>query len=309
MAIFDLFSKRQKKLRGEIPDVYVYDEIPQTLRVQIVHIWLDTLGKNLYEGQAHQAYEFIVETLCREYGVFRLPGSKDYGNRNYINELSNFLLQEQDTEKVLDAIELSFRIIDNFTRSWNYLHRNNASEAADLAIEELNGRFKEHGIGYQYVQGEIIRIDSELIHSEVVKPALALLHNKEFSGAQQEYLSAYEHYRHGKHKEALNDCLKSFESTMKIICDKRGWRYRPNDTSKALIKVCLDKGLIPSFWQSHYSSLRTLLESSVPTGRNKLGGHGQGASLVKVPDYLVAYMLHMTAAAIVFLVEADKNFA
>lgn len=38
MAIFDLFSKRQKKLRGEIPEIYTYDNISNELRVQIVHI-------------------------------------------------------------------------------------------------------------------------------------------------------------------------------------------------------------------------------------------------------------------------------
>ena len=38
MAIFDLFSKRQRRARGEVPDVYVYDKLPQELRVQIVHI-------------------------------------------------------------------------------------------------------------------------------------------------------------------------------------------------------------------------------------------------------------------------------
>jgi hypothetical protein len=38
MALFDLFSKRQKRLRGDVPDVYVYDEIPQVLRVQLVQI-------------------------------------------------------------------------------------------------------------------------------------------------------------------------------------------------------------------------------------------------------------------------------
>ena len=49
LAIFSLFSKRQKQLRGEIPDVYTYDVIPQPLRVQIVHIWFDALGKDCFE--------------------------------------------------------------------------------------------------------------------------------------------------------------------------------------------------------------------------------------------------------------------
>ncbi len=44
MGVFDIFSKRQKKLRGEMPDVYSYNTISQPLRVQIVHIWQDTLG-------------------------------------------------------------------------------------------------------------------------------------------------------------------------------------------------------------------------------------------------------------------------
>ena len=65
--------------------------------------------------------------------------------------------------------------------------------------------------------------------------------------------------------------------------------------------------LIPPFWESHYSSLRSLLESSVPTGRNRLGGHGQGTIPTTVPDHIVAYMLHMTASAIVFLAEAERS--
>ncbi|MDD4460565.1 MAG: hypothetical protein PHQ24_12315 [Proteiniphilum sp.] len=311
MAIFDLFSKRQKKLRGDVPDVYVYDNLPQPLRVQIVHIWTDTLGKGeqYWDGQVKQSYEFIVNTLCREYGLFKLPGAKDYGDREYITELANFFLQVDDVEKALDAIELSFRVIDRLTRSWEYLRRNDASERADQAISELNSRLKEHGVGFQFVEGEIVRVDSELLHVEAVKPALRLLNEKDSQGAQQEFLSAYEHYRHGKNKEALNDCLKAFESTMKAICDKRKWSYQPNATAKALIQVCFDNNLVPSFWQQQLSSLRSMLESSIPTGRNKLSGHGQGAVPTSVPEYLVAYMLHMTASTLVFLTNAEKNLA
>lgn len=50
-----------------------------------------------------------------------------------------------------------------------------------------------------------------------------------------------------------------------------------------------------------------MLESSIPTGRNKLSGHGQGTTPTNIPDYLVAYMLHMTASTVVFLATAEKN--
>ena len=308
MAIFDIFSKRQKKLRGDMPDVYTYNDLSQPLKTQIVHIWLDTLGNpnQYYEGKVREAYEFIVNTLCREYGLFQLVHTPIYKNRNFLKELVDFFLQETNIEKALDVIELSFQLIGSFTREWHYLRRSNAASIADAAIKELNDRFKEHGIGYQFVNGEIIRVDSELIHSEVVKPALRLLNQKLYAGAQQEFLKAHEHYRLGNSKEALNECLKSFESMMKAICDKRSWNYNGNATAKNLIQACWDNGLIPSFWQQHYSSLRSLLESSVPTGRNKLGGHGQGTTPTTVPNYLVAYMMHMTASAIVFLGEAES---
>jgi AbiJ N-terminal domain 4 len=311
MSIFDIFSKRQKRLRGDVPDVYAYDSIPQPLKVQIIHIWRDTLGdENQYRQEylgTRQAYQFIVDTLCREYGLFRLPHVKDeYGGRHYIEELGNYLLNESNPEKVLDAVELSFRYIDKLTRRFDYLSRQNASSVADEAIEELNLRFREHGIGYEYVDGEVVRIDSELIHAEVVKPALALLRGVEYEGAQAEFLKAHEHYRKGNDKEALAECLKSFESVMKVICARRGWAHDPTATSRALLQIVFDNELIPKFWEQHFSALRSSLESGVPTARNRLGGHGQGVAVIQVPTYLVAYVLHLTASAIVFLREADN---
>lgn len=313
MGIHDLFSKRQKKLRGEMPDVYTYDNIPHPLRVQIIHIWQDSLGseKDYYNKNlgTFRAYEFLVGVLCREYGLFKLPGSKDYGDRNYLSEFTNFVLQEEKTEKILDAIELSFRVINWHTRNYEYLHRHNASEVADEAIEELNSRFQEHGVGFQFVDAEIIRIDSKLIHAEVVKPALVLLHEKMYEGAQAEFLKAHEHYRHGNSKEALTECLKAMESAMKAICSKRKWQYPSNATCNTLIQVCIDNELIPSFWTLHFSALRSTLESGVPPARNKLGGHGQGESVVTVPEHIVAYVLHITAACLVFLVESEKTLS
>lgn len=310
MPIFDLFSKRQKRHRGEVPDVYVYDELPNPLRVQIVHIWRHTFYNRVRRRthlirvsntEVREAYELIVNTLCGEYGVFRLPGTnKHHGSRSYIDDLEAFFLEEGDIEKALDPVELAFRVM-------TYIAVPNASEVADNAIEELNSRFKEHGVGYQFTNGEIIRVDSEFIHSEIVQPALKLLNQEHYAGAQQEFLNAHEHYRKGNAKEALNECLKSFESVMKAICDKRGWRYANSATARPLIQVCFDNGLIRSFWQSQYASLRSLLESGVPTGRNNLSGHGQGTTPVSVPDHIVAYMLHMTTSAIVFLAEADAN--
>ena len=96
MAIIDLFSKRQKRIRGELPDVYSYDEIPDFLRVQIIQIWKDALGGNReyqLQSEVADAYDFIDKALCREYGVFRLPGTNKHENKNSCVEVANFFLQ------------------------------------------------------------------------------------------------------------------------------------------------------------------------------------------------------------------------
>ncbi|MGD0954125.1 MAG: hypothetical protein ABR985_17335 [Methanotrichaceae archaeon] len=88
----------------------------------------------------------------------------------------------------------------------------------DEAIAELNHRFREHGVGYQYESGMMMRVDSQIIHEEIVRPALSMLSDPMYEGANAEFLSAHEHYRTKKYKECLNDCLKAFESTIKAIC-------------------------------------------------------------------------------------------
>lgn len=308
MAIHDIFSKRQQRLRGEVPDVYQYEDIPGKLRTQAWQILADALGgyeRYLQSPDVGGFYKDIVKILRREYGVDQLP-TPGRSPSNQFNELRDFLALTPRTERALDVIEIGFKSLNAAGRNIHFNYSQTAKRV-DPSIDELNHRFKENGVGYQFVEGEIIRVDSELVHTEAVKPAIRLLNTKSYAGPHDEFLGAYEHFRAGNNKEALTDCLKAFESTMKAICDKRGWTYDQRDTAKNLIKVCLDKGLIPSFWQNQMSHLTGLLESSIPTGRNKLSGHGQGATPVEVPDYLTAYMLHMTASTLVFLTTAEKE--
>ena len=281
-------------------EVYVYNDLPNSLRYQIIYIWRDTYKLFAYE-ETEKNYKHVVEILCREYGFPELLKRKHPG-RVYSAEFENFILNEIAIEKIIDAVEVLFRYLENLKNLRKFY-----LPLFNRATEELNHRFKEHGIGYQYTDGKVIRVDSEFIHAEIVKPALILLDQPHYAGAKEEFLKAHEHYRKGNAKEALSECLKALESVMKAICDKRGWQFSSNATASPLIQACFDNGLIEPFWKSHYSSLRSLLESGVPTGRNKLSGHGQGTTPTTVPDHLVAYMLHMTASAIVFLAEADEN--
>lgn len=311
MAVYDLYSKRQQRLRGEVTDVYVYDTFTSALRMQISYMVKDLLGE---EMQFHtydlpkQAYSDIVKILRKEYGRHKLfsgPGSSSYDTE--FTDLHNFLLNEQNVELCLDAIELCYLVGDTLARKPSYVRRQDAEHHVDDCLRELNIRFKEAGRGYELIDGKIIRIDSQLLHSEIVKPAIGFLNAEGFEGARDEFLGAYEHYRHGNHKEALVDALKAFESTLKVILTANGKPYGAGDTARPLVLACSKEGLIPSYNEAHLTSLVGVLTAGIPTVRNRHGGHGQGEVVKTVEPEIVAYGLHLTASAIVMLAGLESK--
>lgn len=308
MAIVNIYSKRQKLLSGEIPDILVYNDMPKKLRVQVVQIINNALGRDQYVHQhvVSDVFEYLNQVLCQEYGVFKLSGR--FSETAYEGQVINQILVSLQIEKVLDAIELVFKYIDTKVRENFNSYSNSANPQLnpDQAIQELNQRFRENGFGYSFVEGQVIRIDSTYLHSEVVIPTLSLLMSKKFSSANEEYLLAHGHYKAGRNKECLAECLKSFESVLKIICNENNWEYFQTDTAKKLIQICFNNNLVPSFMQTQYNSLQSLLESGVPTVRNKLGGHGQGTITQKADDEITRLALNLTGANIIYLVEQSR---
>lgn len=303
MAKHELFSKRQSKLRGDIPDIYIYDEIPYKLKVQIHKIIEDAIGTdNRYYKTASELYENLKDFLCREYGTFYLFGERDT-NGKY--QLLNHIIYSDNYEDILDAIEITFKAISYIKK--DYYDGVTVKIKPKDAILELNERFKENGVGYSFDGNQIIRIDSTYIHTEITKPTISLLWNIRFNGANEEYMSAHEHYKDGKNKECLNDCLKAFESTMKVICKEKGWVYNEKtDTAGKLIGICMKNGLIPEYIQKQFIGLDNLLATGIPTLRNKQGGHGQGQESQKVDDEMARYALNLTGSSIIFLAELSK---
>lgn len=301
MAVHDLFFKRQRRLRGETPDVFVYDHIPRGLRVQLTQILGEAIG-HPYSDKGGKVYDEISRILCREFHVYSLDSSA----KNSQESIFLYINKENDLEMLLSAIECAFIQIERNCNRYKYADGADSLITPSEAVNELNARFLEHGVGYQYQSNQIIRVDSNILHNEAILPTLNLLREDVYSGANEEFLKAHEHYRQGRHKECLVDALKSFESTMKAICAQRCWTYSPSDTAKKLIEICLRENLIPSFLQSEFTSLSSMLESGIPTVRNKLGGHGQGATPVQVPAYIARYALNTTASCILLLAEANE---
>lgn len=311
-------SERQRRSRGEGPEVYQYKTIPKELRVQVVRILndafqIDHYGDSVGEHSTSRdvtykwVFDEIHKTLSDAYGISNLDDSSNDAAESVLN----FLLQTPETDKAIHVIELAFNYIENYIdRSAPqsiYTAYTERRISPDDAIDKLNRRFHEHGVGFQYKSGRIFRVDSQLIHAEVVRPALHILSAPMYEGANAEFLSAHEHFRRGRNKECINDCLKAFESCLKTICVKRGWAYTEKDTAKHLTAIVFEKGLLPAFMKSHFSGLRSALESGVPPIRNELSGHGQGPDEITVSDHIALYALHLTASNILLLARADEE--
>jgi hypothetical protein len=232
---------------------------------------------------------------------------------NALERCAKYLLDASSIDDVLDVIEVTFGTIYEIARTqaqmqpydWaNEVRRLRIKQEPEAAIFELNFRLREAGVGYQFEQGQVVRVDSQYVHAEAVKPALALLSDPRFQGPHQEFLHAHELYRTAKpgdHKaleDAVAAALKAFESTLKVICDLNKWSYPVNATVAPLIQTVIDNGLIPPYLQSSLVGLATL--------SNRSSRHGQGAEVRSMPPHFAAYALHLAASNIVMLVEAFK---
>lgn len=314
MPVFDLYSKRKKKAeKAGQPDVYQYDTLPRTLRVQITMILNDAIGP-YYESDplgfasvpynANDTWDALEAIFTREKGVQSLGGASNAQQR-----CNDFILGADQIDDCLNIIDLTFNYIHRVVRGKgeHELTGDGIVQSPDDAINELNIRFREAGVGYQFEDGKILQVDSQFIHAEVVKPALQLLSDPRFKGPHEEFLDAHAHYRAGEYKDCTVDALNAFESTMKAICDAKGWAYAKGASAAILINTIKDEGLLPDYLDSSFIQLQAVLKSGLPKVRSETGGHGQGGQPKKTPGYVAAYALHLLAANIVFLVEAFKD--
>lgn len=309
MTDYEPFSLRLRNLEREGMSIpFEYDHLPDQFRGQVAHILGDTIGEWRYSRAPGELFDSsglwraLRDRIVRELGTFELGRGGDDMQNQVVTHILN-----ADPDPALDAIELSFRSVDNdwFKTNWERWKSDNGARLdPDQAVQDLNRRFRQYDLGHQFEGRIIAPVTSQFVHVEVVAPAVQLLQQPGFAGASLEFLRAHEHFRKGRNEEAISDASKSFESAMKVISDQQGWQYPSTATAKTLIKVMYDNGLLPTYLEHYFNSLQNVMESSLPTVRNKDSGHGRGGTGRDIPHYLAAYALHLAASNIVFLVEA-----
>ncbi len=305
MAVCNTYAGRLRAAEkvGQ-PEVYTYDSLPSFLRAQLAMVFKAGIGP--YESRSSNgnalAWDALDEIMTKEIETF----SSGRRTKNPLGHCLDYLRESGDVTGVISFVELCCRMIDNFQGDTDHqLEWLGITQSPADALEEINERFRQHEVGYQYESGEIVRVDSQFVHAEVVKPALALLSAPEFADANAEFRRAHEHYRAGHYRDCNTAALRSMESVLKAICDARAWPFDEGAPVERLIRVVRDHELFPAYLGGSMDSLVAAMKG-LPKVRDSQGAHGAAPSDPPVPAHIAGYALHLAAANIVMLVEAHR---
>jgi hypothetical protein len=259
MPVFETYASRvAAAAKAGAPDIYIYDELPPFLREQISQIFGECIGKALSD------WDPIEKKMRREIASYSVGYGASYVDCIY------FLKSSDDIGGVLSLIEMCAELMADFAGSGGLKRGRSATHDPAEGLVELNQRFLRAGVGYQFENGQIIRVDSQYAHVEVFKEALRLLHEPGFAEANAEFMIAHRHLREGKLRDCNTAALRAMETVLKVICDGA-------------------------------------MKAGVPKIRDRQGGHGAAPGDAPVPDYVAAFALHLTAANIVMLVKAHRS--
>lgn len=158
MRLFSRLQGGSKKL-----DQLSY-ELPEGLRSQIVQLWEKGFGpdERWHHGPG-MAYEKIHQILCEEHQMLQLP-QVSRQSLPLCGIIAEYFLNLKDTDKALDVVQVVFSTMEQMLHQrvviWGCIEDpfSLSKYQAPEIIEELNRRFEENNVGYQYVQRLIRKI-------------------------------------------------------------------------------------------------------------------------------------------------------
>jgi hypothetical protein len=305
--ILDTFSRRPEAAAKPRHDV------PEATRNRIL-IWCrdlygnsrSDLGLIARGNYANQFWEEIYQGLLIRTGKLRLSETNRPAHPSdaiqYVlscsgEEFLNFLEDIFSVECFVHVGSDSSRLVDEVN---GILRVDNLpyclTKFVTETVRETSGRHAGYDVTYTRAFPKVIMIESDVLHANAVAPALVVLQKPFFLAANREYLAALEDYRKGEIGDCLTKCGSAFESVLKVICSKKGWKYKQDDTASALIRIVVANTTLDGYFETLLIIVATL--------RNKLStAHGAGTIVKDPAPHFAQYALNATASAILLLAQ------
>lgn len=304
--IFNSFSRR-----GKPASPFSY-EVTDSLKNKII-LWCDDTFSNRFNPYGSGDYratfwEEIQRMLQYRHGRQVLTDARLPSDTNS----KIFLLTACKNEEFIDFIEFIFRVECLFQVSNNgnelvaQINQFLSSESLGYALTEFvkeerveDTQFGRRPVIHTTAWPQVIRKDDQTIYDTAIRPVLQFLSNPNYKTANLEYLESLDDFRKGDWGDSLTKCCSAFESVMKIICEKKRWKYSQSDTAIPLIKTIILNANLEQHFEQPLVFIATL--------RNKYSkSHGAGVQPKKATQSIALLGLNLTASAILFLSEETK---
>lgn len=282
--VFDhLLSRRVLRLeedaaraRGE--DVnHLVNEAPPALRHRVIYAMRDALdlGPTSLARVHEDACRNVYAVMVRAHGLPDLAGvPEDFP----VDAVETFVLR-CSTLQLMDVVGTYFLALPD-------------SLAPGFA-DRVNQILREHKLAYELVGDRVVPKQAEVLHREVVVPALTLLNGRpEFEGVERQYREALDEIASGKWGDAVTDANAAVEQALRVMLGFEGGQL------PGLLGEARKRGLLGGTEASRLKRFASGLEALADT-RN-VGGDAHGG----VGDEETAWLaVHWAGALIVFLVQ------
>ena len=227
--------------------------------------------------------EEVESELLTEHGWERIPGApvlRDIDHGRYT--ALRYLVFDGAGHFVFDALELTGTYMD-------------AAEKERFR-QKINQIFELHECPWRLSDGEFFKLDGDFVGARLASTAHEALVANRFAGAADEYSKARQYLGVSEIREAIYFAGHSFESVMKVLAQL------DHANADKLIKELLIRGYFDDLPESVRAGFADQVLKALPFLRNKLGGHGQGAAVLSIPQAYGELAVQLAAALHNFLI-------
>jgi hypothetical protein len=290
-----LFTQRRKAA-----PLTLSKEITQANRNRILHLFEKLMQPHFSRYQ--DQYKEIASQLYGKYGMLKVSDSSSYRTRVLSAEVLMEHLSLCTNDEFLDFVEVATIFVDHRQLDYCVFHVNEIFREEGLSyvltpysesdvIDPVTGRkvsLKRH-----YPQ--IILVDNQLTHQEIVVPALNLLANPALSDVNQELLEAFHHVRTKKYADAITLAASSLESMFKVLFKREKMTLPKNAALGNLVTEFLNQNKLPKYYENSFFAVSKI--------RNEIStSHGRAGQQINPPTFCEAeHVVHLVASNIMFL--------
>jgi hypothetical protein len=223
----------------------------------------------------------VERDLATEYGIEGLAVSGQASQQSPWEGLRQLVLGGPD-KQLLDVVEMAFPWMDNDQKS--------------EFRTKVNEIFEMHGCPWRFADGQFFKLDADFVGAQLTSSAFETLSSGRFEGAANEYARARQDIASGDSKDAILYSTKSFESVLKVIT------ALDHVNADRLLKELANQGYFDDLPENVRSSFVEQVMKTLPSLRNKLASHGQGAEVINIPAVYGELAVQLAAAFHNFLI-------